>query len=185
MKLHPAERQTLLAISRTAIGHGLEHGGRPIMRVADYPPPLQRVAASFVTLRHSGNLRGCIGGLEAHQPLVVDVAQHAYAAAFSDARFQPLQSDEFEALEIHVSVLSTLEPVIYASEFALLSSLEREVHGLVIELNGRRATFLPSVWSSFDDGWQFLEKLKQKAGLDADATGYSAWRYTTEEFGED
>ena len=185
MMLGAAQRQTLLAVARTAIDHGLEHRRAPFISITDYDPSLQEHASSFVTLRLERILRGCIGGLEPHQPLVTDVAQHAYAAAFSDARFDPLQSEELAGLEIHVSVLSRLEPVAYDGEKALLAALEPQVHGLVIELDGRRATFLPSVWPSFDNGEQFLLQLKHKAGLAPDVTGYAAWRYTTEEFTEE
>jgi AmmeMemoRadiSam system protein A len=185
MMLGAAQRQTLLAVARTAIGHGLEHRMAPFISITDYDPSLQQHASSFVTLRRKSALRGCIGSLEPHQPLVTDVAQHAYAAAFSDARFDRLQAEELGSLEIHISVLSRLEPVTYDGEKALLAALEPRVHGLVIELDGRRATFLPSVWSSFENGEQFLLQLKQKAGLDPEVTGYAAWRYTTEEFAEE
>ncbi|MDX1434519.1 MAG: AmmeMemoRadiSam system protein A [Gammaproteobacteria bacterium] len=180
-----AQGRTLLGVAREAIRHGLEHGAPPIVDAGAFEAPLSEPGSSFVTLHLGGALRGCIGSLQAHQPLVCDVAQHAYGAAFGDRRFQPLGSAELAAVHLHLSILSPLEPVIYASEHALLSMLSPGIHGLLIELDGARATFLPTVWRSIPQGPAFLEQLKRKAGLEPHANGYRAWRYTTVEFSEE
>jgi len=76
------ERAILLEVARRSIAYGLDTG-RPLpVNVAEFPPHLQEERASFVTLNENGRLRGCIGALEAYQPLVKDVADHAFAAAF-------------------------------------------------------------------------------------------------------
>ncbi len=72
----------------------------------DVPDELLEARATFVTLTLNGNLRGCIGMLEACRPLAEDVAENAVSAAFHDPHFPPLTADEFESLEIHISVLS-------------------------------------------------------------------------------
>ena len=54
----------------------------------------------------------------------------------------------------------------------------------MIEADGQRATFLPTVWSSIPDGKEFLAALKNKAGMDIEQSGYTAWRYTTQDFEE-
>lgn len=182
MTLAPGHGRTLIGVAREAIAHGLEHGAPLEPELVRYDEALHEPGASFVTLRIGGQLRGCIGGLEARMPLVADVARHAHGAAFSDARFEPLTRDEFPRLEVHVSVLSPLEALAWDTESALLAALEPGVHGLVIAHGERRATFLPSVWPSFDDAHEFLDQLKRKGGFDPDALGYSAWRYTVQEF---
>lgn len=81
------ERATLLGLARESIEYGLRSGRSLPVQLTDYSPALQARQASFVTLEKAGQLRGCIGSLEAYRPLVEDVAEHAYAAAFRDPRF--------------------------------------------------------------------------------------------------
>lgn len=183
MSIDEAERNTLLTVARDAIAHGLMHSAEPDVATGDYPKPLQRIACTFVTLHKEAALRGCIGSLHAHRPLVSDVARHAFAAAFSDARFSPVEQGELSALHIHISILSELEPVRFAGEDDLVASLRPGVDGLLIEAGRQRATFLPTVWSSIPDGGDFLAALKKKAGMEI-AGGYAAWRYTTQDFAE-
>ena len=185
MTVDETGQRTLLQVARDAIDHGLVHADAPEVVADDYPPALRQIACTFVTLRIGEALRGCIGSLQAHRPLIADVTRHAYAAAFSDTRFSPLEHGELAGLHIHISVLSDLEPVDFDSEDSLLASLRAEMDGLLIELGNQRATFLPTVWSSFPNGRDFLAALKNKAGMQADATGYNAWRYTTLDFEED
>lgn len=185
MTLDEAGRRTLLSVARDSIGHGLVHADMPEVTVDAYPPALRAIACTFVTLHIGEALRGCIGSLRAHRPLVADVARHAHAAAFSDARFNPVEHTELESLRIHISILSELEPVSFDSDAQLLGSLRPGTDGLLIESGDQRATFLPSVWSSIPDGRDFLAALKKKAGMDASVGGYNAWRYTTHDFEED
>jgi uncharacterized protein len=184
MTVDQTGQRTLLKVARDAIGHGLVHAGAPAVVSNDYPPALRQIACTFVTLHIGAALRGCIGSLRAHQPLVADVTRHAHAAAFSDARFSPLQRNELAELHIHVSILSALEPVVFESEDSLITLLRPQVDGLLIEVGGQRATFLPTVWSSIPDGRDFLAALKIKAGMQAAVTEYNAWRYTTQNFAE-
>ena len=177
----PADRGALLNLARASIRAGLE-GGEPRVRATDYPAGLQAPRASFVTLNVAAQLRGCIGTLEAHQPLVLDVAQNAFAAAFRDPRFPALGRDEFARIEIHISILSVPEPVAFASEADLLARLRPGVDGLIIEEGYRRGTFLPAVWESLPEPGEFLRQLKRKAGLPADywSAGIRIRRYTVE-----
>jgi len=184
MTLEETHRTTLLRVARDAIGHGLVHAEPLDIAGADYPEALREIACTFVTLHMGKALRGCIGSLRAHRPLVADVARHAFAAAFRDARFSPLQHTELAGVHIHVSILSAMEPLAFDSDEALLALLRPRVDGLLIALGERRATFLPTVWSSLSDGRDFLAALKNKAGLADGATGYAAWRYTTQDFEE-
>lgn len=177
-------RGRLLDLARRSIETGLaEH--RPLaVDPEDFPLPLRQQRASFVTLNREGRLRGCIGALEARMPLVRDVVQHAYGAAFQDPRFQPVQAYELADLDIHISILTPNQPLAFHDEEDLLRQLRPGIDGLIIARGPRRATFLPAVWDSLPDPRQFLAHLKLKAGIsDTDPSPLVAWRYTTENFG--
>jgi AmmeMemoRadiSam system protein A len=181
------DRQTLLQVAANSIRHGLDTGLALTVKVADYSSALQQPGASFITLTIQHQLRGCIGMLEATRPLVEDVAQNAYAAAFKDSRFPPLRAAEYDQLEYHISILNPAEPIEFESEADLLQQLRPGIDGLVLEDGGRRATFLPSVWESLPHAVDFLRHLKMKAGLPSDywSNTLRAQRYTVEEFGND
>ena len=129
-----------------------------------------------------GRLRGCVGSLQARLPLVADVAQSAFAAAFRDTRFAPLGPAEADDLDIHISILSPLEPLVVASEAELLETLRPGVDGLVLCEGALRGTFLPAVWERLPDPRQFVQELKRKAGLQGDywSPTLELQRYTVE-----
>ncbi|MGM0412763.1 MAG: AmmeMemoRadiSam system protein A [Pseudomonadota bacterium] len=150
------------------------------------PPALTEPGAAFVTLQHDGDLRGCIGSLEAYRPLGEDVIANARAAAFRDPRFPPLQPAELPGLHVEVSVLTAPEPLPFNDETDLLDQLQPGVDGLILEAGARhRGTFLPAVWESLPEPQRFLAELRRKAGLPADypLTETRLWRYTTHAFG--
>jgi AmmeMemoRadiSam system protein A len=126
---------------------------------------LKPARASFVTLTQGGELRGCIGSLEAHRPLGEDVSHNARAAAFSDPRFAPLTADELARTRIEVSLLSTPKQLAFADHADLIAKLRPREDGLILEFGGARGTFLPQVWDSLPDPEQFVAELKRKAGL--------------------
>lgn len=179
------QQQTLLILAETAIRHALEHGNRLQVDPLQYDEMLRQPGACFVTLKRSGELRGCIGSLEAHNNLVEDVARNADAAAFSDPRFPPLQEDELEGLELDISVLTPAEEVQFNNEADLISQLRPGIDGLILEEGYRRGTFLPSVWEQLPQPEQFLQHLKLKAGLPLDhwSGNIRVSRYTTQIFG--
>jgi len=184
--LDPAERRILLGLARASIAHGLAHGRALPVDPADYPPALQARRAAFVTLHEQGQLRGCIGHLEAVQTLVQDVTENAFAAAFRDPRFPPVGSGELNALHIEISVLTVPQPLEIASEADLLTQIEPGRDGLILEDGRARGTFLPSVWSSLPEPAAFLRHLKLKAGLAPDhwSPRVRVSRYRTESFAE-
>ncbi len=154
----------LLAVARSAIGAalGLPGGADPSH------PGLSRPAATFVTLKMHGELRGCIGTLEPFRPLGLDVRENALAAAFRDPRFLPLTTGEFEATTVEVSLLSESRALDIAGEDDLLAQLHPGHDGLVLQYGHHRATFLPQVWDALADPRDFVVALKRKAGLPAD-----------------
>ena len=185
--LSAADRATLLEVARASIQHGLRHRRALAVDPADYPETLRPLRATFVTLEIDGQLRGCIGALTAYQPLVQDVAAHAYAAAFEDPRFPELRPEEFPKLEIFISVLSPPEPMRFDSEEDLLPQMRPGMDGLILQFRHYRATFLPAVWESLPDPYVFLAQLKHKAGLPLDfwSPELRVERYATEYFGDD
>jgi AmmeMemoRadiSam system protein A len=172
----------LLALARDSIRHGVQ-AGRPLTIILEeLADELVVPRASFVTLERKGRLRGCIGSLEAWRPLAVDVAENAFAAAFRDPRFPPVQEGEVEELEIHLSLLTPPVAMTFSSETDLLDQLRPGVDGLILSDGSCRGTFLPSVWAELTTPQLFLTQLKRKAGLAADywSPGVRIWRYETE-----
>jgi uncharacterized protein len=166
--LNEQQRQQLLSLAKNAIQHGLDTGKPLALNLADYSAELTEQRATFVTLQKHGQLRGCIGMLNAVRPLVEDIAENAFSAAFRDPRFPPLMANELNELEIHLSILTPSEPVNFSSEQDLLSQLQPQVDGLILQDGHARGTFLPSVWGQLPEPRQFLRHLKQKAGLPPD-----------------
>ncbi|MEJ2388198.1 MAG: AmmeMemoRadiSam system protein A [Chromatiaceae bacterium] len=181
------EQRALLEVARQSIDHGLREGRLLAVDPAAYPPRLRTPGAAFVTLHERGELRGCIGHLEAIGPLVRDVAENAFAAAFRDPRFPPLQPHERDHLEIEISVLTAPEPLDCASEDQLLHQIVPGRDGLILAEERARGTFLPAVWEGLPDPRDFIRHLKIKAGLGPDhwSDAIRVWRYHTQSFSED
>jgi AmmeMemoRadiSam system protein A len=177
--------EQLLALARASVAHGLGHGTPLAVDPGALAPPLREALACFVTLRRGGELRGCVGHLEACLPLAVAVAENAFRAAFEDTRFAPLREEELADLEVHVSVLSPTEPLPVGSEEDLLRALRPRVDGLVLHTGTRAATFLPAVWDQLPEASSFVRALKRKIGLpeDAWAPGWRCERFTAREVG--
>lgn len=131
-------------------------------------PALAAPGATFVTLTQHGQLRGCIGSLEAYRPLELDVRANVLAAALRDPRFQPLSAHELPRTRIEVSLLTAPEPMQFQNEADAERQLRPGIDGVILECNGRRGTFLPQVWEQLPEVRQFMSHLKQKAGLPAD-----------------
>ena len=154
---------TLLQIARGAIEGRLLGSARSVEA-----PWLAQTGATFVTLTRDGALRGCIGSLQAARPLGIDVAENALGAAFRDPRFSPVGAAEWPHCRVEVSLLSAPKALRFADEADLLEQISAGEDGLVLEADGRRATFLPQVWESLTDKRQFLRELARKAGLPSD-----------------
>jgi hypothetical protein len=155
--------RVLLPIARAAISTAL---GR-VHRADEDASWLKEEGACFVTLTQSQQLRGCIGTLEAHRPLLADVKANAQAAAMRDPRFSPLTAAELDRTEIEVSVLSAMQALQFTDETEALAQLQPGVHGVVFEFGRHRSTFLPQVWEQLPSVGEFMTHLKYKAGLSA------------------
>lgn len=156
--------QILLRLARGAIADRL---GLPEPRREESEDWLQQAGATFVTLMQHRRLRGCIGSLQAHRPLLADVRANAVAAAFRDPRFSPLTLEEFEATQVEVSLLSAQQEIAFDDESDALAKLRPGIDGIVLEYRHYRGTFLPQVWDQLPRPEDFIAHLKVKAGLPA------------------
>ena len=173
-----AERQSLLNVARDAIAAHVAGGRAP--DVSDTGTAGRRGGA-FVSIHKRGDLRGCIGHIEADGPLAGVVARCAVAACSADPRFPALTAEELDAVDLEVSLLGALEKIVRADE------IEVGRHGLVVELGSRRGLLLPQVATEW--GWDretFLTHTCIKAGLPADAWKHGAtmWKFEAEVFRE-
>jgi len=183
----PADKgKILISIARASIAETLGLPHMSIDTLAQDNTWLQEKAACFVTLTQKGQLRGCIGTLEAHRSLLEDVKHNANAAAFSDTRFSPLRRDELDITEIEISLLSTMQALTFSGEQDALAQLRPGVDGIVFEFGRHRSTFLPQVWEQLPDTKEFIAHLKSKAGLASDfwADGVKLYRYTVTKYKE-
>ncbi len=172
----------LLPLARAAIARKLGQS-HPTPAEA---PWLREQGACFITLKHGGKLRGCIGTLRAHRALADDVTANAEAAAFRDPRFKPLTASEFETVEVELSLLSALEPLTFTGEDEALAQLRAGRDGVVFEYGHHSSTFLPQVWEELREPVEFMAHLKYKAGLPPDFwdAGVKLMRYTVSKWRE-
>ncbi|PKO25173.1 MAG: AmmeMemoRadiSam system protein A [Betaproteobacteria bacterium HGW-Betaproteobacteria-8] len=185
--------QVLIPLARDAIAEalgaktlGAKTLGKPGVAIEESLPWLQEPGATFVTLTQSEQLRGCIGSLQAHRPLLQDIKANAYAAAFRDPRFSPLQAHELDETEVEVSLLSAMQPLQFRDEQHAWSQLRAGEDGVVLEFGSYRSTFLPQVWEQLPEVSDFMARLKQKAGLHAAFwhEDVRLYRYTVQKFRE-
>jgi AmmeMemoRadiSam system protein A len=186
--LSDSDRAALLVIAREAIVAAAHNQPPPALNLNSLSPALREPRATFITLNIGHELRGCIGGLYANQPLALDVQEHARGAALHDPRFPPVSPAEVPHLHIEVSVLTPPKLVPHASPEDLLSSLRPNVDGVILVSGYRRSTFLPQVWEKVPDKIQFMEMLSEKMGASPNAWRLpttEAYRYQVEIFEEE
>ena len=169
--LTEAEGHLLLQLARHTIAAAWGIEDMPPSDLAQQlrTPIFETPRGTFVTLKKSGDLRGCIGSLTTQQSLADNVRANARNAAFSDPRFSPLQREELDHVQIEVSVLSNPQRLDYTSGKELRDRLQPHIDGLVIRKGHASATFLPQVWKQLPRPEDFLAHLCLKAGLTANA----------------
>ncbi|MBN1607748.1 MAG: AmmeMemoRadiSam system protein A [Polyangiaceae bacterium] len=182
----PEERRALLVLARRSVAQAAQRADAP--EVPDgISAHLRQEKGAFVTLTKGGQLRGCIGHIFPEQPLVEAVIDNARNATLRDPRFSPVTPDELGDIAIEVSVLSVPKPLPFSSPEDLLGKLRPNVHGVVLNVGGSRATFLPQVWEQLPDKVEFLSHLSAKAGREPTAwrgSGTEVQTYTAEAFEE-
>jgi AmmeMemoRadiSam system protein B/AmmeMemoRadiSam system protein A len=167
--------RTLVAIARASIAKALGEAEQPPKAA----PWLRQAGATFITLTKDGKLRGCVGSLSPERMLGEDVAVNALGAAFRDHRFPKLSREEWPRVEVEVSLLSAPKPMRFADEIDLLAQIVPGKDGIILEHEGKRATFLPQVWEGLPEVRQFLGELMKKAGIPAGTrlARCKLWRY--------
>jgi AmmeMemoRadiSam system protein A len=163
------DKKYLLTLARIAMKTAINRLPPPDIDLSILSPALTVNGASFVTLTIRGQLRGCIGALEAYQPLVLDVREHAVAAALEDYRFTPVTDRELSSITIEVSRLTNPVLLTYDNAESLIQLLHPDIDGVILSDGIRRATFLPQVWEQLPKPEDFLSHLCIKMGANPDA----------------
>ncbi len=185
--LSQEERETLLKLARQALEVGVSGKALEPIILEIQSINLQQPGASFVTLKRKGELRGCIGALEAYQPLAEDVREHVVAAALNDYRFPPVSPEELPDITIEISRLTPPQRLVYEKCEDLAQLMRPHIDGVILRDGIRRATFLPQVWEKISDPILFINCLCQKMGLSPETwrrKKLEAWVYQVEEFQE-
>jgi AmmeMemoRadiSam system protein A len=160
--LTAADKKLLLKIVETKIEAAL--AGKVFPELPELPEIFKQERGAFVTLEKKGQLRGCIGYIEARKPLYIAVAEMAVAAAFHDPRFPPLQQEEWPDITVEISILSPLQ------EIQDIKEIEVGRHGLYIVQGVRGGLLLPQVATNYKwDRLTFLQQTCQKARLPSNA----------------
>lgn len=187
-KLTRKDRVFLLELARKTIESYFMTRSMVEISPSDLSEALLNDRAVFVTLSKQHRLRGCIGSLEAYQPLYKDVQERALHAAFEDHRFLPVDRNEMTEINIEISILSEPEELVYNSPLELPKCLRPGIDGVILQDGQRRATFLPQVWQQIPSPRDFLGQLCEKMGASA-----SLWQtkmlkvmvYEVEQFSEE
>ncbi len=173
--LSEEDRRTLLALARGTVESAAR--GQRLPELKDPGGALRKEGAAFVTLRSpDGDLRGCIGHVEAVEPLWESVREMAEAAATRDSRFRPVQPEEAGGLRIEISVLSPMKPL-------RPEEIEVGTHGLYLRLGGMAGLLLPQV--AVEWNWtaaEFLRHTYEKAGIPPGTPGVEILGFTAEKF---
>lgn len=185
--LTDGEKRTLLRLAREAIEYAVRGKKLQPLDPGSLTPPLLEKGASFVTLTIRGDLRGCIGALEAYQPLADDVREHAVSAAMDDPRFPPVSESELSGIHIEVSRLTAPQELEYSTGEDLMRKLRPHIDGVILKHGFHKATFLPQVWEKIPDPAEFLDQLCYKMGERSNLwrnTRLQVYTYQVEEFHE-
>ena len=144
-------------------------------------PVLHQLGACFITLEKKHQLRGCIGSIIAHRPLIKDLIEHTKNAACNDTRFAPVRTEELTDIKLSISLLSTPQQIHFLDENDLLDQIIKDKDGIIIQDKKASAVYLPVVWKQLPDKKEFLNSLKIKAGLSEDhfSKTFTAYRFYT------
>lgn len=161
------EQMYLARVARLSVTKGLH--GEAIPELDLLPDPVTEAITEprgvYVTLMRHRRLRGALGIYKNPPPLYVGVARMAFAAAFGDRRFTPLDMAEWADMQIEVSVLGDMCPCTSLDQIVLGE------HGLMLEKNGHTALLLPQM--PLEQLWDiptFVCNLYAKLGLTWDGS---------------
>jgi AmmeMemoRadiSam system protein A len=159
--LSEADRRAALQLARTAVVEAVSH--RKVPDVFPQEGIFAERRGVFVTLHVRNRLQGCIGVIEANEPLGEAIVRCAASAALEDPRFAPMRLDQLGELSIEISLLSSMEPI-------TPEAIEIGQHGLFVRLHAQRGLLLPQVAIEHRLTRElFLEETCRKAGLRREA----------------
>jgi len=148
-QLSTDEKKELISLVRKVIEEKLFAKSKLLPKLDS--PIFKEKKGAFVTIRKLDNLRGCIGVIEAKDPLNVVIERMAYSSAFEDPRFSPLTREEYPNINIEISVLSKPHKVNSPNEVIVGK------HGIIISHDHRRGLLLPQV--AVENNWDREEFL--------------------------
>ena len=157
--LNGREKNELLALARKSVEYAVREK-KAYEPTASASEALTQERGAFVTLRESGELRGCIGYTSAVKPLYMTVRDTATLAALRDSRFPPVSASELPKLDYEISVLSPLRRVLD------IRQIKVGQHGLLMKNGAYEGILLPQV--PVEERWdrqRFLEETCAKAGM--------------------
>jgi len=154
--LNPEEQQYLLKLARDTSEEHVRNN--KTLEPSTDNPKLKEKKGTFVTLEKDGQLRGCIGHIQAVQELYLDVRDNAISAATHDPRFPAVTAEELESIKIEVSVLTTPKEI-------TADEIQPGTDGIILEVGAYGATYLPQVWEQIPEKEEFLASLCRKAGV--------------------
>ena len=177
--LATSDKEALLRLARRTLERFLDSDTLPLPRGFD--PRATAPRGAFVTLKKRGELRGCIGRIEAGPPLPKLVSLMALEAGLNDPRFPKVTLKELAELEIEVSVLTPPTRISRPQEIRIGRD------GIILRKGGSSAVFLPQV--APEQGWDLettLDNLSLKAGLPPQGwkSGATFWVFQADVFGE-
>ncbi len=178
-ELNEREKNALLKLARATLEMYVRERKAPDFK--PHVPILETMCGAFSTLHKNGDLRGCIGYIEARKPLYLTIIEMTQAAAIHDSRFEPVAAEELEDIDIELSVLSPLEKITDFSKIIIGR------HGLFIRQGFYSGLLLPQVAVEWNMSTAvFLEETCRKAGLSRDAykNGADVYYYSAQVFGE-
>ena len=178
--LNKEEKKKLMEIAKLSVTEAVTGKRQFLPNVTE--ERLKENSGAFVTLKENGQLRGCIGYIQAVKPLFETVKDVAKSAAVNDYRFNPVTQEELGKLEYEISVLTPLKRIKDINE------IEVGKHGLVMKRGLDSGLLLPQVATEYNwDRETFLKETCRKAGLPQDAWKDKAteiYIFSAEVFGE-
>ena len=163
------EGKYLLGVARETIKNRLDNIEESPINWKEIPKKFQERLGTFVTVTIEDSLRGCIGHIIPRESLIEGIKENAINAAFKDPRFHPLTKEEYNKIDIEISILTSPQELSYAGAEDLLKKLRPGIDGVIIKKGFYEATFLPQVWEQLTDKEEFLSHLCLKAGLSPDS----------------
>jgi AmmeMemoRadiSam system protein B/AmmeMemoRadiSam system protein A len=166
-QLSDKDKADLLGIARLTMEGYVRDGIVPKLDTSGFSENIKTPLGAFVTLFKDGELRGCIGAFEPEEPLFEVVQQKAIAASTRDHRFLKVKKEEFDKIELEISVLTPMKKIRSADEIVLGR------HGIYIKKGSSSGTFLPQV--ATETGWD-LEQFLGHCARDKARIGWDGWK---------